>query len=408
MDVDTGGHQEILKVLVVEDNASQRRTLCDLLTHEGFEPLPCGSAKAALEVAKQEKLSVAIVDLRLPDLTGTQVLDHIRAIDDSVEVIIHTAYGSFDSAKDSVNLGAFAYLEKPSHPEELLRQVHRAAQRWMKNALQRSQDRYQTLAELSPVGIFHTNANGIYQYVNERWSEIADLSEQDVIEKGWAPALHPDDRQRVLESWYEALSEEQDFALEYRLRHRSGKTSWVYAQTTPQYEGDVLVGYVGTLTDLTEHKLAQESLRVLNAALEQAQLPLAVTTAVQENLGPCFVYANPAFTGLSNYLEEDLIGQPLNILFGAATETEVSEAQQQHLAEGRAFTGNLTCHRQDGEAFTAEWRMDPVSDWDDKVTHWVAILREVPPPEAGDEDASEEPSDDTPSAVTSGGVDDGA
>ena len=373
--------REILKVLVVEDNPSQRRTLCDLLSHEGFEPVACAEARSALEVAKSERLAVAIVDLRLPDLAGTQVLDQIRRLDDSIEVIIHTAYGSFDSAKDSVNLGAFAYLEKPSPPDELLRQVHRAAQRWMKHALERSQERYRTLSELSPVGIFHADANGIVHYVNQRWCEISGLSHDELQTQGWASALHTDDRKRVLEAWYESLTERRGFAMEYRLQHKSGKTSWVYAQTTPEGEDEELVGYVGTLTDLTEHKLAQESLRVLNAALEQSHLPLAVITAPEGPKGddspaePHFVYANPAFTRLSDYLEEELIGQPLGHLFGPETDQITRRTLAEKLGEGSSFEIVITGHRRDGETFVAEWILDPVRDWDDNLTHWVVVPR---------------------------------
>ena len=370
--------QEVLKVLVVEDNPNQRRTLCDLLSHEGFDPVACGEARSALEVAKRERLAVAIVDLRLPDLAGTQVLDQIRQLDESVEVIIHTAYGSFDSAKDSVNLGAFAYLEKPSAPDELLRQVHRAARRWMNHALERSRERYRTLSELSPVGIFHANGNGIVHYVNQRWCEISGLSSEEVASQGWAAALHPEDRKRVLEAWYESLTERRGFAMEYRLRHKSGKTSWVYAQTTPESEGEEVVGYVGTLTDLTEQKLALESLRVLNAALEQSNLPLAVITAAPGAsdsfpASPSFVYANPAFTRLTDYLEEELVGHPFDKLSGEETEASEWARLLDGLGGDASFELTLTVHRRTGEAMIADWMFDPVRDWDENLTHWVAF-----------------------------------
>lgn len=172
-------------VLVVEDNPSQRATLCDILEFEGYEPLACGSAAEAAEIIGKEELSVAILDLRLPDQPGTRILERIREHDDKVQVILYTAYGSFESAKHSVNSGAFAYLEKTTHPKELVRQVNRASRRWMSEALRETEKPYRTLAELSPVGIFHADAEGRYLYVNQRWVEITGLAAEAALGEGW-------------------------------------------------------------------------------------------------------------------------------------------------------------------------------------------------------------------------------
>jgi PAS domain S-box-containing protein len=361
-------------ILIVEDNADQRHTLRRLLEDEGYAIQATATGAEALDLARQTHFGVALVDLRLPDMSGTQVLHQLRHLDDRIQVIIHTAYGSFDSAKSSVNYGAFAYLEKPSEPDELVATVHRAANSWMRDALQRSEDRYQTLAELSPVGIFHTNSNGVYQYVNRRWCEISGLTVDEVKSKGWMSALHPADERRVIEEWYEALTEERGFASEYRLRHKNGREVWVYGQTSPETKDDAVVGYVGTMTDVTRQKLAEESLRLLNAALEQAQVAVAIVSA-GETLR--FVYANPAFGDMSGYLPDELVGRPLSLLYGSETEPDSVERLQDVLAAGESFQVELLGQRRDGTALGAEWRMDPVRDGR-RVTHWVAMVRELP------------------------------
>ena len=83
-------------------------------------------AGEALEHAQRCNFGVAVVDYRLPDLSGTQLLEQIRSFDDQIRVIIYTGVASYDSIKEGLNLGAFAYLEKLSDPSELVRHVHRA------------------------------------------------------------------------------------------------------------------------------------------------------------------------------------------------------------------------------------------------------------------------------------------
>ena len=113
-------------VLVVEDNQAELELLCRILSEEGFQVVGCGSATEALEQFGHRRFGVAVVDLRLPDLSGTQLLERVRSIDDQVRVIIYTGAASYNSIKEALHLGAFAYVEKLSDRTELLRHVHRA------------------------------------------------------------------------------------------------------------------------------------------------------------------------------------------------------------------------------------------------------------------------------------------
>ncbi len=115
------------RVLLVEDDESQLLTLADILEDEGFHVHGCPTAEHALRyLDTRPSVDVAVVDLRLPDLDGNQLLKEIRSRNGDIRVIIHTGYGSFGSAMNAVNSGAFAYVEKLGNPEELIRHVHRA------------------------------------------------------------------------------------------------------------------------------------------------------------------------------------------------------------------------------------------------------------------------------------------
>jgi signal transduction histidine kinase len=110
----------------VEDEAAQLRTLTRIMQAEGFEVLGCQTAAMALDYLQHYDVGVAIIDLRLPDLDGVRLVQRIREVNCTARVIVHTAYSSFESAKELLNLGAFAYVEKLGDPQELLGHVHRA------------------------------------------------------------------------------------------------------------------------------------------------------------------------------------------------------------------------------------------------------------------------------------------
>jgi len=114
------------RILVVEDSKADLELLCDILQGEGFQVIGCESAAEGLKRIRERSFGAAIVDLRLPDLSGTQLLERIRSCDDQVRVIIYAGAGSYASIKEALNLGAFAYVEKLGDRSELLQHVHRA------------------------------------------------------------------------------------------------------------------------------------------------------------------------------------------------------------------------------------------------------------------------------------------
>ncbi len=132
----------------------------------------------------------------------------------------------------------------------------------MEEALRDSERRYQTLAEMSPVGIFRTDAQGKTTYVNPRWSQISGAEPQDALGNGWIQAVHPEDREKTLSDWREAVREGAASPAEYRFLRPNGTVAWVMGLAVPEVDDQGnLVGYVGTITDITERKHMEEALR---------------------------------------------------------------------------------------------------------------------------------------------------
>jgi PAS domain S-box-containing protein len=154
----------------------------------------------------------------------------------------------------------------------LLRQQVKVRTRYMEqiNAeLQKSEQRYQTLARISPVGIFRTDPNGATTYVNPKWCEIAGLSVGEALGYGWLDAAHPDDKENLSQGWQKSLQLQKASYSDYRFVHPDGTIVWVMGQAVPEMNSEnQIVGYVGTITDITERKQAEEEISKLNTELE--------------------------------------------------------------------------------------------------------------------------------------------
>jgi PAS domain S-box-containing protein len=144
-------------------------------------------------------------------------------------------------------------------------------------ALREFERRYAILVDASPVGIFHTDAEGQCLYVNRKWCEIAGLTEDQARGTGWVQALHPDDRARIFREWSEAASRQRPFVSEYRFQRPDGTIAWVLGQGVAERgSAEEVLGYVGTITDITTHRRVDEA---LNTAQEGFEAQLAQRTA---------------------------------------------------------------------------------------------------------------------------------
>ncbi len=115
-------------VLVIDDEMGILDTIRILLKNEGFIPYTALGGKKGLEQIAALKPELIITDVRMPDVTGLDILASVRAHDPDAVVILMTAQASLQSAIGAVNNGAFYYIQKPFKNEELVTIVRRAAE----------------------------------------------------------------------------------------------------------------------------------------------------------------------------------------------------------------------------------------------------------------------------------------
>ena len=116
-------------ILVVDDEKSQREILEMILSAEGYDVTTASSGEAALKMAREHRFDLVLTDLKMTGIDGIELLQKLLAYDSSIIVILLTAHGSIDSAKEALRRGAFDYLEKPYDREKLLETINRALTR---------------------------------------------------------------------------------------------------------------------------------------------------------------------------------------------------------------------------------------------------------------------------------------
>lgn len=102
-----------IKVLIADDEVEFATTLVTRLKLRDFRTTMANSGIAAVESIEKDRPNVLILDLKMPDLDGLEVLARVKAFAPEVQVIIVTGHGSFEAGREGMELGAFDYIMKP-------------------------------------------------------------------------------------------------------------------------------------------------------------------------------------------------------------------------------------------------------------------------------------------------------
>ncbi|HBF43754.1 MAG TPA: two-component system response regulator [Desulfobacteraceae bacterium] len=112
-------------ILVVEDGQSQREMLRDFLRDKGYDVFEAKNGGRALDQVRQNYFDLVLLDYKMPEMDGLEVLENIKGINPEIDVIMMTAYGTIETAVDAMKAGASDYITKPVELEELLILIER-------------------------------------------------------------------------------------------------------------------------------------------------------------------------------------------------------------------------------------------------------------------------------------------
>src|SRR4051812_38680811 len=117
------------QLLIVEDDAAMRELLAESLVEEGYRVDVAAGGRAGIERVRQGGVDLVVTDVKMPDMDGLDMLSEIRAPVENVtppHVIVITAFGSIETAKRALKLGAHDYITKPFEIDDLVVAVEKA------------------------------------------------------------------------------------------------------------------------------------------------------------------------------------------------------------------------------------------------------------------------------------------
>ncbi len=322
-------------------------TVSDLLQnpflwHDSTHPEDLGRVDAAIQKFRDGKSFV--IEYRIKDAKGNWHLFQDRSIGrtlESGEIIIE---------------GVAADITLQREAEE---------------RLERSESDYRSLVENALVGVLKTNLKGDIHFYNKAAAKIFGIkSRNDIADrKSVSFYWNAEDREKILDT-----IKKNGEITNYDLEMKTTTEKSIHVIVNARLDGEEITGF---LMDVTSHKEAEEELNLAHLALGQIGESVVITTSGLDELEPTILYVNEAFTNMTGYSAEEVIGKTPRILQGEKTERTLLDQLRSDLSQEKPFFGETINYRKDGTEFVLEWHITPVRDHAGKITNWVAIQRDI-------------------------------
>jgi len=149
--------EHVIKLLIVDDETRFLNAIAQRLGKRGFQVRTASNGADAIDLARQEKFDIALLDLKMPGMDGGEVLRILKEEHRFLEAVMLTGHGSLESAVELTKLGAFSYLPKPYEIEKLIEVLKEAYETRLKKKFSADEEKMARIASLaageSPLGI---------------------------------------------------------------------------------------------------------------------------------------------------------------------------------------------------------------------------------------------------------------
>jgi diguanylate cyclase (GGDEF)-like protein/PAS domain S-box-containing protein len=250
--------------------------------------------------------------------------------------------------------------------------------RQVQEALQESLRDYRDLVAQIPLGIYKfrrwSDGRARFDYVSPRWCEMLELDEQTAL-ADVAPALeriHPDDRADFDQASERSSRDLAPFEWEGRLLLSGGRIRWLHIESRPVSQDDGSILWSGIQYDITDRRLAETTQRLAAGVFRSTQEGIVITDADNAILD-----VNPAFTRITGYARDEVLGRDPKLLSSAIQGAEFYAEMWRSIEESGSWRGEILNRRKGGEVYAEMLSIAAVRDERGRTQQYVGVFSDI-------------------------------
>ena len=426
---------ENINILIVDDNALVLKAYANVLSKRGYRVLTAGNGNSALRIIKQEKISLILLDVMLPDLSGLEILRLLKSNPQTEHifvVLISSMATSPGNQIEGMELGADGYLVKPMPVWELVVRVNGFLKHMRSiDLLKISEERYRRISERTEEALKESNAylsailensSNIFialdkdyriQFANNLAIETSKIIYGKEIEVGKSLLdIISDDQLNLFKKDINLALNGKPVYVERLYVRENGTSIWLSIQYShsADYLGNTIGLFIiisditkrkedealilkyqteleqtvekrtselvslnkGLLLEISERKRAEQELKKLSSVVEQAADHVLIT----DRYG-IIEYVNPAFEAGTGYSKEEAIGLSPNFLKSENSDPDLSKELWRTVLLGQTFRGVTINRKKDGTLYYESMTVTPLLDSNNNITHLVSVASDI-------------------------------
>ncbi len=241
-----------------------------------------------------------------------------------------------------------------------------------------SEQRFKTLVQEGSDLIGILDKEGNYLYVSPTSKGVLGTPPEDFIGRNALEFIHPDDQERVLSSLQKIIPENKVIIEPFRFQNHKKEWRWVETLLTNMLDNPGVNGIVANSRDITAEVEEKQKSKLLESIITNTSDAVLITEAdPQDEPGPRIIYVNEAFTKMTGYTSEEVIGKSPRFLQGPNSNKEELAKLGTALRNWEPYEITTINYKKSGEEFWVNFTVTPVADEKGWYTHWIAIERDV-------------------------------
>jgi PAS domain S-box-containing protein len=408
-----------VRILIADDHEIVRqgiRSLFELQTDWEI----CGEAVDgldAIEKSKHLKPDIILLDVSMPHLNGLDAARVIRKEVPQSKILMVSQHDAAYMSQRALEVGARGYVAKSELSRQLLAAVESVihdgqppgigsdlpAQKSKTNLAGipngattppqpkqpqlakpsergkrlRAKDRqFQNTVDSVPAMIWISGADSLPTYFNKRWLDFTGRTLEQELGNGWREGVHPEDRQRRVDTYLSAFHSRQPYKMEYRLRRADGKFRWIVSHGVPRIgdEGE-FEGYAGSCVDITEQKTVEEMRSRLAAIVESSE-----DAIISKDFNGIITSWNASGERIFGYTEQEVVGKSITLIIPPELRSEEAQILQRLRAGERIEHFETERLTKDKKKITVSLTISPVKDASGRIVGASKTARDVTQP----------------------------
>jgi PAS domain S-box-containing protein len=229
------------------------------------------------------------------------------------------------------------------------------------------------VAETVSAMAWASDPDGLRIHFSESWLEFTGRPLEQELGDGWTDGIHPDDRQRCLDTYHSSVSSRRPFKVEYRLRRADGQFRWVLSHGEPRFsDQEVFEGHVGSCLDITERKTSEEMRSRLAAIVESSD-----DAIIAKDLNGIITNWNSAAERIFGYTENEVLGKPITILIPPELHAQETDILRRLRSGERIEHFETVRVTKAGKRVLISLTVSPVRDLSGRIVGASKIARDV-------------------------------